>query len=98
MSFAMVGYSLKNTVTENGYVSRGVCKTAQGMLKGIDERTQIEKRKSGISYTEDSGETWIRLPEDTVVSMNFWGFTSPVYKGIRAGFRSFFREDVPKIH
>lgn len=75
MSFAMVGYSLKNTVTENGSVSRGVCKTAQGMLKGIDERTQIEKRKSGIAYTEDSGETWIQLPEDTVVSMNFWGFT-----------------------
>ena len=96
MSFAMVGYSLKNTVTENGSVSRGVCKTAQGMLKGIDERTQIEKRKSGISYTEDSGETWIRLPEDTVVSMNFWGFTPPFTKELERDFVRFFREDVPQ--
>lgn len=96
MSFAMVGYSLKNTVTENGYVSRGVCKTAQGMLKGIDERTQIEKRKSGIAYTEDSGETWIRLPEDTVVSMNFWGFTPPFTKELERDFVRFFREDVPQ--
>lgn len=96
MSFAMVGYYLKNTVTENGYVSRGVCKTAQGKLQGIDERTHIEKRNAGIAYTEDGGETWIQLPEDTVVSMNLWGFTPSFTKELERDFVRFFREDVPQ--
>ncbi len=56
LDFAMVGFYLKNTVTENGYVSRGVCETAGGMLRGITERTRIEKKKAGIAYSEDEGQ------------------------------------------
>lgn len=96
LDFAMVGYYLKNTVTENGYVSRGVCQTENGMLQSITERTHIEKRGDGIAYTEDGGDTWTQLPPDSVVSMNLWGFTPGFTPTLEADFRRFFREDVPK--
>ena len=85
----MVGFYLKNTVTENGYVSRGVCETAGGMLRGITERTRIEKKKDGIAYSEDEGQTWVPLSPDAVVSMNLWGFTP--------GFTSALEEDSPAL-
>ncbi len=73
--YCMVGYRLKNTVTESGSVSRGVCsEDANGNLVTITERLHIEKRESGIAFTEDDGATWTDLPEDTLVSMNMWGF------------------------
>ena len=96
MDFAMVGYYLKNTVTENGYVSRGVCHTENGMLRSITERTHIEKREEGIAYTEDGGQTWTQLSPDAVVSMNLWGFTPGFTPTLEEDFRRFFREDVPK--
>ena len=72
--YAMVGYLLKNTVTENGTVARGVCEeTADHYLSQITERTKIEKGDPP-RYTEDGGATWTELPADTIVSMNLWGF------------------------
>ncbi len=72
---AMVGYLLKNTVTENGSVARGVCKLDEtGNLAEITERTRIEIRPFGIAFSEDGGESWTPLPGDTLVSMNCWGF------------------------
>ncbi len=94
LDFAMVSYYVGNTVTENGYVSRGVCETENGMLKGIVERTRIEKRPDGIAYTED-GQTWHPLAFDTEVSMNVWGFTPGFTPALEEEFRRFFREDVP---
>ena len=74
--YAMVGYLLRNTVTENGFVSRGVCgEDGAGWLTDVTERTRIEKDGADARYTEDGGETWVGLPGDTVVSMNLWGFT-----------------------
>ncbi len=96
LNFAMVGYYLKNTVTENGYVSRGVCQTENGMLQSITERTHIEKRGDGIAFTEDDGKTWAALSPDAVVSMNLWGFTPGFTAALETDFRRFFREDVPK--
>ncbi len=96
LHFAMVGYYLKNTVTENGYVSRGVCSTEDGMLKSVTERTHIEKRGDGIAYTEDDGETWVSLSPDTIVSMNLWGFTGGFSQALERDFARFFQEDVPK--
>ncbi len=73
--YVMVGYLLKNTVTENGTVARGVCEeTADNFLTKVTERTKIEKGEPP-RYTEDDGQTWTELPEDTIVSMNMWGFT-----------------------
>ena len=75
-SFCMAGYQLKNTVTENGHVSRGVCETDdKGFLRKVTERTKIMKDSGTIAYTEDDGSTWVTLDPDTVVSMNFWGFS-----------------------
>ncbi len=96
LNFAMVGYYLKNTVTENGYVSRGVCQTENGMLQSITERTHIEKRGDGIAFTEDDGKTWTALSPDAVVSMNLWGFTPGFTAALETDFRRFFCEDVPK--
>lgn len=96
LDYAMVGYYLRNTVTDNGYVSRGVCETRDGMLVNITERVRIEKRENGIAYTENGGETWNGLAGDTVVSMNLWGFTPSFTAELERDFVRFFREDVPK--
>ncbi|MEE0897915.1 MAG: sugar phosphate nucleotidyltransferase [Acutalibacteraceae bacterium] len=92
--YAMVGFRLMNTLTENGYVSRGVCEIENGELKSVTERTKIMDCK----FTEDDGATWTQLPEDTVVSMNLWGFRPDVFGYIETGFKKFLDEkiDVPK--
>ena len=92
--YAMVGFRLVNTLTENGYVSRGVCEIENGELKSVTERTKIMDCK----FTEDDGATWTQLPEDTVVSMNLWGFRPDVFGYIETGFKKFLDEkiDVPK--
>ncbi len=88
--WAMVGFLLKNTVSENGAVSRGVCVTdAQGRLVSVTERTRIEPYADGIHYTEDGGETWQDLSGDTLVSMNLWGFGADFLPKARAGFADF---------
>ena len=89
-SFCMVGYELGKTVTENGHVARGVCVTSEdGYLTDITERTRIEKYEGGIHFTEDGGETWTELAEDTTVSMNLWGFTEAFIDEADATFPAF---------
>lgn len=84
MEFAMVAFDLKNTLTDNGTVARGVCDIENGYLKTITERTKIKDFK----YTED-GETWIPLDKNTVVSMNLWGFTTDIFDVIEKQFKDF---------
>ena len=89
-SYCMVGYKLENTVTENGHVARGVCDIDEnGYLKQVTERTKIMRKKQGISYTEDDGRTWVKLPDDTVVSMNFWGFSHSMMEELEKGMPEF---------
>lgn len=91
--YTMVGYLLRNTVTDNGHVARGVCDMNEaGELVAIHERTRIEKRDGGIAYTEDDGKTWISVPENTIVSMNMWGFTRSILDELKAGFPDFLRK------
>ena len=88
--YCMVGYELGKTVTDNGSVARGVCQTnADGFLDVVTERTRIEKYEGGIHYTEDGGETWTDLTEDTIVSMNLWGFTASFLEETEARFPAF---------
>ena len=88
--YTMVGYKLCNTVTENGYVSRGVCEMNEaGELIGIRERTRIEHHENGIAFTEDDGATWTHLDDDTTVSMNMWGFSKSILDEIEKGFPAF---------
>lgn len=92
--YCMVGFRLVNTLTENGYVSRGVCETENGELKAVTERTKIQDCK----YTEDDGKTWTELAPDTVVSMNLWGFMPDIFDYAAEGFKEFLKEkiNVPK--
>ncbi len=95
--YTMVGYELHNTVTENGHVSRGVCVVDENHhLVDITERTQIEIREQGIAYTEDSGSTWIDMDDDTVVSMNMWGFSASMLQELEKHMESFFEESLEK--
>ena len=87
--WAMVGYHLKNTLTENGHVARGVCVEKDGVLDTIVERTHIEKREDGPAYTEDDGATWTGLPQGTIVSMNLWGFTPSILIELKRRFLPF---------
>ena len=88
--FAMVGYRLGNTVTENGSVARGICEEDENnFLVRVTERTRIEAEGADARFTEDGGETWIHLSGDTVVSMNLWGFTRSFMDEARARFPAF---------
>ena len=87
--YVMVGYLLKNTVTENGAVARGVCEeTADHYLTRVTERTKIEKGEPP-RFTEDDGRTWTDLSADTIVSMNMWGFTRSFLDEALARFPAF---------
>ena len=95
--YMMVGYRLENTLTENGYVSRGVCVTDdEGYLRGINERTHIEKRGDGAAYTEDEGASWTELPADAAVSMNMWGFSADILEELKKRFVVFLEENLEK--
>lgn len=84
---AMVGYELGNTLTEHGYVSRGVCQVdAAGYLTGITERTHIEWREGRPAFTEDGGQSWTPLSAGTIVSMNCWGFPAEVLEDLEGIF------------
>ena len=88
--FAMVGYLLGNTVTEHGHVARGVCQEdEEHYLLRVTEHTHIEKDGADARSTVDGGETWTRLPGDTVVSMNLWGFTPSFLWEAEARFPAF---------
>ena len=93
--FAMVGYRIKNTVTEQGTVSRGVCKSDDnGMLTEIIERTKIGTDNGRIYYVEDDKE--YDLDGDTLVSMNLWGFTPAYIKECKERFAKFLGENLEK--
>lgn len=92
--YAMVGYKLINTITEHGYVARGICDVDdKGMLKNIMERTRIEKHGNQAAFTED-GQTWMNLPGNTIVSMNLWGFTPAFLEECRLRFSTFLKANV----
>ena len=90
--YGMVGYQLANTISENGFVSRGVCETNDNEhLTTVVERTHIEKLADGIAYKED--EKCTRISGDTTVSMNFWGFTPQLFNHLEEQFKGFLAEE-----
>ncbi len=95
--YAMVSYVLKNTLTENGHVARGVCNIDEnGFLTGITERTKIMRRGDEAAYTEDDEKTWNTLPLDTPVSMNLWGFSKSLIAELEKDFPRFLSENIPQ--
>ncbi len=90
LPFAMVGFILKNTLTENGHVSRGVCKADEnGQLTEIIERTKIIRRGDAVYYEDDGSAT--ELDEDSIVSMNMWCFPSAMLAKLDGLFTEFFK-------
>ena len=87
--FSMVGYRLRNTLSETGFVARGVCDVApDGTLKDITERTHIISTVDGPLMSEDQ-RTYTRLDPETIVSMNMWGFPSAMLDRLDEAFPAF---------
>lgn len=92
--YAMVGYELKNTLTENGSVARGCCTVDKdGYLVDIVERTKIVKQGDGAAYTEDD-TNFVPIPMDTTVSMNTWAFMPSILPELEKAAKVFFSTKV----
>lgn len=93
--YCMVAYSVENTLSESGYVSRGVCEVdGAGFLADINERTKIMWRGDDIAY-EDGGKP-VYVDKGTPVSMNFWGFTADFMKQLENRFPEFLKQTLDK--
>ena len=92
--YAMVGFTLRDTLSEHGYVARGICECDdRGNLIRVEERTKIIKAGSGATYVDDDGSSHL-LSGDEVVSMNFWGFTPSLFPHLKEHFAVFLKENL----
>jgi UTP-glucose-1-phosphate uridylyltransferase len=91
--FCMIGYVLANTLSENGFVSRGVCEVdADFKLLSVTERTKIGREADGQICYEEAGQK-VALPDETYVSMNFWGFHASIFESLRKDFVQFVQDN-----
>ena len=89
--YAMVGYVLENTLTENGTVSRGICVVDDNsLLTSVEERGEI--RRDGEVAAYKNGDSTAYMPLESVASMNCWGFTPDIFEKLSNGFKSFLLE------
>lgn len=87
--YAMVGFRIDNTLSENGTVARGICtKDEKGNLATVVERTEIERHGEDIQY-KDEKEKWVTVDKNTPVSMNVWGFTPDYFDYSQEYFKEF---------
>ena len=87
--YAMVGFRVGNTLSENGTVARGVCATdAEGHLTTVVERTEVMRVNGAVSYKDEEGK-WVAIGDNTPVSMNMWGFTPDYVEHSEAYFKAF---------
>ena len=93
--YALVGYKLANTLSENGSVSRGICQSKKGCLTDVVERTSILRKEEGIVFEEVGTE--YPLNEDDIVSMNFWGFTPLFFSQLKRDFSKFITENAHQL-
>ena len=92
LHFAMVGYRLDLTLSENGSVARGICDVAaDGTLKGVTEMTKLVKAGDMAENREDEANP-VKVPLDARVSMNCWGFTPQLFTELEARFVKFLAE------
>ncbi|MCH4208203.1 MAG: nucleotidyltransferase [Solobacterium sp.] len=91
--YAMVGYPCRNTLTDNGTVTRGLCRTDKdGYLTHIEEIQKIAKQGDKAVY-DDNG-SWKDIADDALVSMNFWGFTPKIFDECEVVFDQFIRKGI----
>jgi hypothetical protein len=90
---ALVAFPLAATLSPDGPVSRGICTVdPEGFLSGIREVLEVERDGDGARLRDETG-AWQRLPGDTPVSLNFWGFRLDVLEALAAGFERFLAEN-----
>ena len=93
--YCMVGYPVKNTLSEYGTVSRGICNTdSEGYLSTVVERTKIIRENGKIVFIEGDAKT--EIADNTPVSMNFWGFTPSFFKYLEEAFADFLKDNIDK--
>lgn len=91
--YSMVGFRVGNTLSESGTVSRGICSTnEEGNLTSVVERTKIKRIDGEVKYIGDNAE-WVGTPDETPVSMNFWGFTPDYFTHSDKLFREFLSDE-----
>lgn len=91
--YAMVGFRVGNTLSDNGTVARGICaKNAQGHLTTVVERTEIMRVDGKVSYKDEQGQ-WVAVEDNTPVSMNMWGFTPDYFAHSEAYFKEFLSDE-----
>lgn len=91
--YTVIGYILKNTLSEFGYVSRAECVTdQQGRLVSITERLKIKREGDAVIYQDDNGESR-EISENTVVSMNMWGFMPSLFQYLEDEMKMFLEEN-----
>ncbi len=91
--YCMVGYPVDKTLSEFGAVSRGVCQSDEDfLLAEVVERTQIERIGTGIVYKNEKGQD-VNIEGNTIVSMNFWGFTPSFFGYLNRGFETFIEQN-----
>jgi dTDP-glucose pyrophosphorylase len=95
--YCMAGYILKNTLTDNGHVARGVCRVDDcGNLVDVTERTKIMRRAGKVQYTEDD-VNWVDIDENSIVSMNCWCFAPSFLNEVKARFKDFLEANKDNI-
>ena len=96
--YCMIGFRVGNTISESGSVARGVCETnREGLLTTIIERTSIERIDGKIQFTDENGNICI-LNENTLVSMNMWGFTPEYFNYSEDYFKDFLLKNRDSLH
>ena len=95
--YCMVGYRVANTLSEFGAVSRGVCQPDEkSFLVDVVERTHIVRQQTGIVFKNEK-EQFVTIPDDTFVSMNFWGFTPSFFGFLNRGFEDFIKKNAENL-
>ncbi len=89
--YGMVGFRLRETLSDHGTVARGVCRSRQGLLEQVVELTRIARRGDGAVHTDPQGRAR-SLSGDELVSMNMWGFTPSIFEHLERAFARFLRE------
>jgi Nucleotidyl transferase len=93
--YAMVGYKLKNTLSEHGTVSRGICQSSDGLLTDVVERTSIIRKGNKVVFNDNGHDQ--EIDENAIVSMNFWGFTMKYFEQSEKDFKIFIRENADQL-
>ncbi len=95
--YAMLGYRLENTLSEHGHVARGLCEsTPDGNLLSIRELLKVQRFDDGVKHTENS-VNWLPLPDESLVSMNFWGFEPDIFAELERQFREFLAANAARL-